>query len=68
MRKFSKILAASFLTIFLFAGNGIAFPFIEVEGFVHPNSATWTDNGDGSWFLDDLLYTFRVTETASVNR
>ena len=62
MRKLPKILFISFLAIFLIAGNVMAYPFIEVEGYVDPKSAIWTDKGDGTWFLDNLLYSFKVTE------
>lgn len=64
MKKFSKILIISFLTVFLLAGTVFAFPFIEVEGFVDPFSAIYTDLGGNLTQVDGLEYSFIVVDDA----
>jgi hypothetical protein len=61
LRKFSLITIVALLGLFLVVGNAMAYPFIEVEGFVNPYGGTWTDNGDGTTTITDVTYSFIVT-------
>lgn len=61
MKKFTKILVLSVLAVFLLAGSAMAYPFIEVSGWVNPwNDALWTDNLDGTTSINDVHYRFTV--------
>ncbi|MBC2693770.1 MAG: PEP-CTERM sorting domain-containing protein [Desulfobacteraceae bacterium] len=55
------MLSLSILSVFLVAGFAMAYPFIEVVGYVNPGAATIIDNGDGTSTLTNLQYTFNVT-------
>jgi len=64
MKKLLKMLMLSILSVFLIAGFAMAYPFIEVEGYVNPYAATITDNLDGTSTVTNLQYTFNVTGSA----
>ena len=63
MKKLSRILTLTILSVFLVAGTAMAFPYTAVEGNVNPYAATITDNGDGTSVLTGLQYTFTVTDS-----
>ncbi len=61
MKKFSKILLISVLAVFLAAGSAMAYPFIEVEGFVNPwATMPWVENLDGTTSITGVTYRFDV--------
>ena len=60
MKKHLKILALAVVAVFLVAGSALAYPFIEVSGWVDPYGATITDVGDGNSTVTGLEYTFYV--------
>ena len=61
MKKWFKVSLFMILAICLVSGSAMAFPFIEVEGFVYPSAATITDNGNGTSTINGLTYIFNVT-------
>ena len=59
-----KIIQKSILMVvcfFICSGIALAYPFLEVEGFVDPSAATFLDLGDGTLSVAGLLYSFNVT-------
>ena len=67
MKKLILCPLLSVLSVFLLVGSVMAYPYMEVEGFVHPGSsiASWTDNGDGTTTILGLQYQFFVTAADS---
>lgn len=61
MKSSMKIPMLVVVMALLLVGNAMAFPWIEVEGFVDPFSATITDNQDGTSLVQGLNYRFTVT-------
>lgn len=51
-------------SVFLISPALHAFPFLEVEGFVNPYAATFTDLGNGTSKVTNLAYSFFVTSSA----
>ena len=59
-----KILKKSLMVVVCFlvcSGIALAYPFVEVEGFVDPSAATFLDLGNGTINVAGLLYSFSVT-------
>jgi len=65
MKKLLKMLILLILSVFLVAGFAMAYPFIEVEGYVNPYAATITDIGGGKSSVTGLQYTFTVTDSSA---
>ncbi|MGD9157964.1 MAG: PEP-CTERM sorting domain-containing protein [Desulfobacteraceae bacterium] len=61
-----KILMLTIISVFLLTGSVMAYPFLEVEGYVDPgDSSLWIDNGDDTTTITDVMYTFVVMDDGS---
>lgn len=61
MTKIPKKSLLVVVCFFIFSGIALAYPFLEVDGFVDPSAATFSDLGDGTIRVEGLLYSFNVT-------
>jgi hypothetical protein len=67
MKTLTKISMTVSMIVLFMTVSAMAVPILQVEGFVNPSSATFTDNLDGTTTLNGLEYFFSVVYSEDVS-